>query len=184
MRRVVLLVLLLLAVALAVNTLVTDNETEPARARDGGEVMRLPGGDLNVWTDGNQRDPGIVLLHCFTCSIAWWEDVARDLAKDHRVIRIDLLGHGGSGKPKDGYSMENQARLVNAALGRLGVRGATVAGHSMGGAVATALAERSTRVARVAIVDTNPTNETGELPLTARIAFGPVIGEALDRVVP
>ena len=184
MRRVVLLALLLLAVVLAVNTVVTDNETEPARARDGGKIMRLPGGELNVWTDGNQHDPGIVLLHCFTCSIAWWDGVARDLARDHRVIRIDLLGHGGSEKAKDGYSMENQARLVNAALGRLGVRGATVAGHSMGGAVATALAERSTRVARVAIVDSNPTNETGDLPLTARIAFWPVIGEALDRVVP
>jgi pimeloyl-ACP methyl ester carboxylesterase len=184
MRRFLLLLLVLVAAALAVNTVVTNNETAPAHARDGGRVLRLPGGELNVWTDGNQHDPGVVLLHCFTCSIAWWEGVARELAGDHRVIRIDLLGHGGSQKPKEGYSMDNQARLVDQALARLGVRGATVAGHSMGGAVATALAQRSRRVARVAIVDSNPTNETGELPLTARIAFWPVIGEALDRVVP
>ena len=103
MRRAALLVLLLLAAALAVNTVVTDDETEAARARDGGRVLRLPAGDANVWTDGNQGDPGIVLLHCFTCSIAWWEGVASDLAADHRVVRIDLLGHGGSEKPKEGY---------------------------------------------------------------------------------
>jgi pimeloyl-ACP methyl ester carboxylesterase len=185
MRRAALLVLLLLAAALAVNTVVTDNETERARARDGGRVLRLPAGDANVWTDGNQGDPGIVLLHCFTCSIAWWEGVARDLAADHRVVRIDLLGHGGSEKPKEGYSMENQARLVDQALDRLGVRRAVVAGHSMGGAVATALAQRSRdRVERVVIVDTNPTQGTGELPLSARIGFWPVIGEALNRGVP
>jgi pimeloyl-ACP methyl ester carboxylesterase len=181
----VLLVLVLVTVALAVNTVVTDNETQPAHARDGGRVVPLSGGELNVWTDGNAGDPGIVLLHCFTCSIAWWEDVARELSADHRVIRIDLLGHGGSEKPKEGYSMENQARLVEQALDRLGVRRATVAGHSMGGAVATALAERAPdRVERVVIVDTNPTTGTGKLPLTARIGFWPVIGEAASRIVP
>jgi pimeloyl-ACP methyl ester carboxylesterase len=126
-----------------------------------------------------------VLLHCFTCSSAWWEAINRELITDHRVIRIDLLGHGGSEKPKEGYSMENQARLVAQALDELGVRRATVAGHSMGGAVATALAERApNRVARVVIVDTNPTTDTGELPLVARIGFWPVIGEAASRIVP
>jgi pimeloyl-ACP methyl ester carboxylesterase len=50
--------------------------------------------------------------------------------------------------------------------------------------VATALAERSNRIARVAIVDSNPTTDTGKLPLSARIGFWPVIGEALNRVVP
>ncbi|HEX2232182.1 MAG TPA: alpha/beta fold hydrolase [Thermoleophilaceae bacterium] len=185
MRRAVLVVLLLLAAALAVNTVVTDNETGSASPRDGGEILRLPGADLNVSAEGDPADPAVVLLHCFTCSIRWWEAVARDLAADHRVIRIDLLGHGGSDKPKDGYSMQNQARLVDRALDRLGVRRATVAGHSMGGAVATALAERSRdRLEGVVIVDTNPTPDTGKLPLTARIGFWPVIGEAVDRVVP
>jgi pimeloyl-ACP methyl ester carboxylesterase len=185
LRRLGLLVLLLIAVALAVNTVVTDNETASAAPRDGGRVLDLPGGDLNVSVEGDPADPAIVLLHCFTCSIEWWERVAGDLAADHRVIRIDLLGHGGSDKPKDGYSMESQAKLVDQALTRLGVRRATVAGHSMGGAVATALAERSRgRLDGVVIVDTNPTDETGKLPLTARVGFWPVIGEALNRVVP
>jgi pimeloyl-ACP methyl ester carboxylesterase len=185
MRRVVLLVLAVLAAALAVNAVVTDNETRSASARNGGEILRLPGADLNVSIEGDPTDPAVVLLHCFTCSIRWWEPVARDLAADHRVIRVDLLGHGGSDKPKDGYSMESQARLVKRALDRLRIRRATVAGHSMGGAVATALAEHSPeRLDGVVIVDSNPTRGTGKLPLSARIGFWPVIGEALNRVVP
>jgi pimeloyl-ACP methyl ester carboxylesterase len=186
-RRIAVLLLVILAVALAVNTVVTDNETEPAHERDGGTVLRLEGGNLNHWTDFNQSDPGVtlVLLHCFTCSLRWWEPVAREMARDHRVVRLDLLGHGGSEKPKEGYSMENQARLVEQALDRLRVRRATVVGHSMGGAVATALAERAPeRVERVVIVDSNPTTGTGKLPLTARIGFWPVIGEAANRIVP
>ena len=89
-----------------------------------------------------------MLLHGFACSIGWWDEMTPALARDHHVIRFDLLGHGGSEKPKEGYWMESQARLVAAALDRLGVRRAAVVGHSMGGGVATALAEQ-----RPALVD-------------------------------
>jgi pimeloyl-ACP methyl ester carboxylesterase len=184
-RRIGLAVLVLLVAALAVNTVVLDNETDSARARDGGGVLRLAGADLNVRVDGDRRDPPVVLLHCFSCSIRWWQPVASDLAKDHRVIRIDLLGHGGSDKPKEGYSMETQAGFVAQALAKLRVHGATVAGHSMGGTVATALAERGRGVVdRVVIVDTPPTHELGQLPFLARVGFWPVIGEAIARVAP
>jgi pimeloyl-ACP methyl ester carboxylesterase len=55
----------------------------------------------------------------------------------------------------------------------------------MGGAVAAALAERArSRLDGVVIVDSNPSPGTGRLPLTARIGFWPVIGEAVNRVVP
>ncbi len=66
------------------------------------------------------------------------------------MIRIDLLGFGGSEKPKSGYSMEDQGRLVALALGRLQVQGAVVVGHSMGFDVATALASRVQRAGRPA----------------------------------
>ena len=62
------------------------------------------------------------------------------------MIRIDLLGHGGSQKPSSGYEITSQAALVGAALDRLEVQGAVVVGHSMGFSVATALAEQSTQL--------------------------------------
>ena len=51
MRRLLLGLLILLAVALAVNTVVTDRDTEEARA-DAGRIVDLPEGDLQVREDG------------------------------------------------------------------------------------------------------------------------------------
>jgi pimeloyl-ACP methyl ester carboxylesterase len=129
--------------------------------------------------------PPIVLLHCFGCSLHWWDRMVPLLARRHRVIRIDLLGFGGSAKPKSGYSMEDQGRLVALALGRLDVQGAVVVGHSMGFTVATALAgESSELVDRLVDVDAGADPSFGSLPFLARLASAPVIGQALRRVSP
>ena len=107
------------------------------------------------------------------------------LAKRHRVIRIDLLGFGGSEKPKSGYSMEDQGRLVALALGKLRVQGAVVVGHSMGFDVATALASESSElVDRLVDIDNAPDPSFGDLPFLARLTFTPVIGQALRRIAP
>src|ERR687888_226268 len=96
----------------------------------------------------------ILLIHCYTCSMKWWDGLAPLLERDHRVIRVDLLGHGGSDKPGAGYSIDDQATAVGEALAKLGVVNATVVGHSLGGSVVTALAQQSPRLAsRVVIVD-------------------------------
>jgi pimeloyl-ACP methyl ester carboxylesterase len=125
-----------------------------------------------------------VLLHCFTCAIDWWDRLMPLLERGgRRVIAVDLLGHGGSEKPASGYSIPNQAQLVAQALGRLGVRRATVVGHSLGGKVGVALAEQSPAlVGRLVIIDTAPGSGYGSLDLLARAALTPVIGEALWRV--
>jgi pimeloyl-ACP methyl ester carboxylesterase len=184
MRRLLLGLLILLAVALAVNTVVTDRDTEQARA-DTGRIVDLPGGDLHVREDGPRDAPAVVLLHGFACSLHWWDQITPALARDHRVVRFDLLGHGGSEKPKEGYGMESQARLVAAALDRLGVRRADVVGHSMGGSVATALAEqRPVLVESIVILDSPSKSGDAELPFTARLGFVPVLGQAINRVVP
>ena len=66
------------------------------------------------------------------------------LARDHHVITFDLLGHGGSEKPRDGYSMEEQAAAWAPRSTASASQGALI-GHSMGGDVATALVERAVR---------------------------------------
>src|SRR2546426_10665266 len=111
MRRLFLAVIVLLALLLAVNTVVTDNQTKPAKA-DIGRILDLPGGDLQVREDGVRQATPLVLLHGFAGSMHWWTPLVERLQGDFRLIRVDLLGHGGSQKPDDGYSMEHQARQV------------------------------------------------------------------------
>lgn len=175
-----------LIVLIGVNFLVVKGETKPAGVNEpGGRILKLPGGEMQVVEHGPRDAPPIVLVHCFTCAIDWWNGMMPLLDRDHRVIAVDLLGHGGSEKPTSGYSIPNQADLVAQALGRLGVRDAEVVGHSLGGSIVTALAERSPQlVERVAIVDTPPTHEKGDLGLLAKAVFVPVLGEALWRIKP
>jgi pimeloyl-ACP methyl ester carboxylesterase len=176
-----------LALLLAVNTLIVDAETKEARVTvDGGQILSLPGGEVQV-TDtvdpASGRGAPIVLIHCFGCSLHWWDRMVPLLSPEHRVIRIDLLGHGGSAKPKTGYSIPDQGRLVAAALDRLGVQGAVVVGHSLGGTVAVSLAEQASQlVDRVVLIDQAPDQSYGSLDFLTTLATTPVIGEALWRV--
>lgn len=179
-------VVLALVVLLVLNALSVGHETKAASVTEpGGKILRLSGADLEVTESGPRNASPIVLIHCFTCAINWWSRVTPLLDREHRVIAVDLLGHGGSEKPRSGYSIPNQADLVAQALSRLGVRDAEVVGHSLGGGVAVALAQQSPQlVDRVVIIDTGPTHEEGDLGLVAKLGFAPVIGEFFWRVKP
>jgi pimeloyl-ACP methyl ester carboxylesterase len=183
-------VVVVLAILLTLNTIVVNSETKSADATiEGGEILELSGGDVQVVDRPAERgDAGapIVLIHCYACSSRWWDGMLPLLNERHRVIRIDLLGHGGSEKPSGGYSMEDQAGLVAEALNELGVQGAVVVGHSLGATVATALAEQSSElVDRVVDIDQAPDGSFDEgFPLLARLAYVPVLGQLLNRVTP
>jgi pimeloyl-ACP methyl ester carboxylesterase len=185
--KIAVVVLAALGLLLALNAVITDREAKSAEVTvAGGRILHLTGADLQVLERGPARAPAVVLIHCFTCAIDWWDRVMPRLSRDHRVVAVDLLGHGGSEKPTSGYEITNQADLVAEALARLGVRHAEAVGHSLGGAVAVALAERSpSLVDRVAIIDSRSSRDDGgDLGLLAKLAFTPVIGPALWRIKP
>ncbi|MDX6608607.1 MAG: hypothetical protein QOF85_532 [Solirubrobacterales bacterium] len=175
-----------LIVLLLLNALSVDHETKAASVTEPGDrILHLAGADLEVAESGPRDASPIVLIHCFTCAINWWSRVMPLIDREHRVVAIDLLGHGGSEKPRSGYAIPNQADLIAQALGRLGVRDAEVVGHSLGGGVAVALAQQSPQlVDRVVIIDTGPTHEEGDLGLVAKLGFSPLIGEFFWRVKP
>jgi pimeloyl-ACP methyl ester carboxylesterase len=182
-----------LIVLLLINAVVVSNTTEDAEVRDeGAELIQTLYGTLQILDEGDQQirppqtpRPGnpIVLLHCYTCSMNWWDDLAPLLEGGHRVIRVDLLGHGGSAKPGAGYSITDQGSAVAEALAKLGVVNATVVGHSLGGTVATALVEQSPQLAsRLVIIDQAPDDSFEHTSLGERAGHWPVIGPALDRL--
>jgi pimeloyl-ACP methyl ester carboxylesterase len=182
-----------LAVLLAVNAIIVGNETAEAKVTiEGGEILRLPGGEIQVLDQGTPTvgrrgatARTIVLLHCYSCSLHWWDRLAPLLARKHRVVRIDLLGHGGSQKPSSGYEITDQAALVGGALDQLDVQGAVVVGHSMGFSVATELASQATQlVDRLVNIDEGPSEGACSSPFLARLGYAPVIGEAIWRLTP
>ncbi|TDD99847.1 alpha/beta fold hydrolase [Flavobacterium cellulosilyticum] len=87
------------------------------------------------------KGSAVVLLHGFLENKSMWQNLAPELSLKHRVITIDLLGHGESECLGYVHSMEENAEVVRAVLSELRIRKVILVGHSMGGYVALAFAE-------------------------------------------
>jgi pimeloyl-ACP methyl ester carboxylesterase len=181
-RRVTAIVSLLAVVgALVVNAVQVDRQDAEAAGED---IMALDGGNVHVRQDGPLTAPALVLIHGLGGSTHWWDSLTPALAGSHRVIRIDLLGHGQSAKPAGGgYAITEQGARVGAVLDRLDVRRAIVVGHSTGGSVATALAEqRPALVAALVLVDTGPRPDAFiSNGVTGQLLFTPLLGQLVWR---
>ncbi|MEU0603234.1 alpha/beta hydrolase [Streptomyces sp. NPDC006393] len=146
-----------------------DSHVNGGTETTGSSILSLDGGDIHVCQDGPRDAPALLLIHGSASSSRSWSPMVPLLAGAHRVIRIDLLGHGRSAKPAEAsYSVPDQARRAGEALDRLGVEHAVVVGHSSGGVVATALAEeRPALVTALALVNTGPGLDAFIAPETA-----------------
>ena len=98
--------------------------------------------------------PALLLLHGLGCDHTTWLPVIHDLARHYTVIAPDLLGHGGSAKPRADYSVGGYANGMRDLLTVLNIDKVTVVGHSFGGGVAMQFAyqfpERTERMILVA----------------------------------
>jgi pimeloyl-ACP methyl ester carboxylesterase len=83
----------------------------------------------------------VVLLHGFLENKTMWDKYVSALSKNHRIITIDLLGHGETECLGYVHTMEDQADMIFAVLISLRIRKIVLVGHSMGGYVALAFAE-------------------------------------------
>jgi pimeloyl-ACP methyl ester carboxylesterase len=175
-----------LVVLILLNSLILDRETKPAGVTEPeGEIVSVGGGELEVVEQGPRSGSPIVLIHCFTCAINYWNGMIPMLAREHRVIAVDLLGHGGSEKPSSGYSVPDQANVIAEVLAKLDVRRAEVVGHSLGGPVAIALAEQSPElVSSLVAIDSIPDTSYGDVGFIGELVFTPILGEALWRIKP
>jgi len=74
----------------------------------------------------------VFLIHGYTCDEASWSEQA-PIAKQYRVVTIDLPGHGKSdGRKVEQFSMELFARAIEAVRTEIGVNRVVLVGHSMG----------------------------------------------------
>ncbi len=123
-----------------------------------GRVPNAPADATFVSIDGvdvryreTGAGPAVVLLHGYGASADAWGPVQPHLARNHRVIAVDLKGFGYTSRPEGDYSPAAQAQLVWQVLDKLGVTDVAIVGHSWGSSVALSMAvarpERTRRVA-------------------------------------
>ena len=104
---------------------------------------------------GKAGDPVAVLIHGGAAHAGWWDHIGPHLTDDHRIVSVDLSGHGDSGR-RDKYSLELWAAEVVAIAMAESVDGVppVLFGHSMGGFVAlTAARDYGTQLRAVAAID-------------------------------
>ena len=89
---------------------------------------------LHVLEAGNPNGQPILFIHGFSqCGLCWGRQLNSDLAIDHRLVAMDLRGHGQSDKPRDAYADSKLwADDVNAVLQSLDLDQAVLSGWSYG----------------------------------------------------
>ena len=91
---------------------------------------------LKIHSSSVGSGPTIVFVHGWTCDSSSWTGQVPAFAKDHRVITLDLPGHGQSALPQDGkLSMDLFARAVEAVRAEAAADRIVLVGHSMGAPV-------------------------------------------------
>ncbi len=105
-------------------------------------VETIRGASLRALVGGPADGPPLVLLHGLGGSSANWALLAPALAERHRVVLVDLPGHGRSGPLPAAPGIGPYADRVALLLERLELGAAVVVGHSLGGLVALRLAAR------------------------------------------
>lgn len=91
--------------------------------------------DVNHRLDGPDGARVVVLLHAIGTSLEMWAPQTPVLAREYRVVSVDLRGHGRSPVPDGPYAMGELADDVLGLLDRLGVERASICGLSLGGMV-------------------------------------------------
>jgi pimeloyl-ACP methyl ester carboxylesterase len=109
-------------------------------------------------------EPTLVLVHGWSCDARYWRAQVPVLSKKHRVVVLDLAGHGHSGMTRTRYTMRAFGEDVRAVTEATGSKQVILIGHSMGGSViAEAARLMPDRVIGLIGVDTL---ENVEYPLT------------------
>lgn len=141
-------------------------ELKPKYFTPESKFVVVRGDSLHVRLRG--QGPPIFLLHGSFASLHTWNDWEDSLSLRFRTISLDFPGHGLSGpSPRKHYSTDDYATSVLALADALEIDTFSVAGNSMGGAVAYKLAIRSGRVNKLILVDAAGAPAAAAAPGTA-----------------
>ena len=161
---------------------------EPRWAQPPSQFLDVAGLRTHLRDEGPRDDPTpIVLLHGTSDSLHTWGGWTDVLARERRVIRVDMPGFGLTGPAPGGdYRIERYVEFVAALLDALGVRQCVLAGNSFGGWVSweTALAHPG-RVRALVLVDSaGYPLESQSVPIGFRIAQVPLLNRLMQFTLP
>lgn len=99
--------------------------------------------------------PALVFVHGWSCDMEHWREQLELFSSKHRVVALDLAGHGASGRNRENWDIEHFADDVLGVMDAEQVDEAVLIGHSMGGLVVTEVAAKApSRVIGLVPVDT------------------------------
>ncbi|WP_340155472.1 alpha/beta hydrolase [uncultured Winogradskyella sp.] len=138
--------------------------------------MKIKVNDIELDYEDHGQGHVLLLLHGLGSTKKDWDAQVPFFSKTHRVIAVDLRGHGDSTKPQDAYGVELMTEDVKQLLDQLNIKKATIVGFSMGGAVAFEMAaQHSEYLENLVIVNSGPDfnnmGKIGEDLLNNRTAF-------------
>ncbi len=159
--------------------LATSAASEPAD----GPFARLgpPDAPVKLYTVERGEGPPVLLIHGFGTNSFTWRHVAPDLARDHRVITVDLKGFGQSDKPFDErYAASDQAELLAQLILDRDLKNLTLVGHSYGGGIVLLLALETDarlkgRIAKLVLLDTIAYAQS--IPVFFKLLDTPVVSQ-------
>ena len=105
-------------------------------------ILTVDGRTVHYRDEGRNNEPTLVLLHGFLQNLDVWTSYVLSYMSSLRVITIDLPGHGLTDSFCDVHTTDFMAGIVKEVLNAAGVDQCVMVGHSMGGYVALAFAER------------------------------------------
>lgn len=104
----------------------TASATEKVKSTDGVEIA------YSVLGAG---EPALVFVHGWSCDKSYWDEQVKTFSAKHKVVTIDLAGHGESGLERKNYTRELFGDDVKSVVEKLNLGKVILIGHSMGGGV-------------------------------------------------
>jgi pimeloyl-ACP methyl ester carboxylesterase len=137
-----------------------------AAVRDGVNLRYL---------DTGSGDPPLVLIHGWACNQSMWGDQIEAFAPKHRIIAVDLRGHGESDKPDQDYDIAGFADDMAWLIRELGLERPIIVAHSMGGVTTINLLHQHPDIARAAVFV-----DAGIIPFPAEIR--PLVDQTIEAL--
>jgi pimeloyl-ACP methyl ester carboxylesterase len=120
----------------------------------GGRFATSPDGIPIAYQDSGSGTPALVFVHGWSCDRSYWRYQLPAFEANHRVVAVDLAGHGASGVGRSSWTMPSFGADVAAVIDDLDLDDVVLIGHSMGGdVVVEAALILGTRIAGIVWVD-------------------------------